>query len=119
MVSDAWLRRVVHNKVIDKYRQAAHFITIPLEQVLETGEDELTPEEHVIQQERYEVLRQTVKQLPPMQQQIIRLRFGNGLRLTEIAHMLNKSEGTVRKDLSRILHHLRSIYEQKEKEEMR
>src|SRR5436305_3728489 len=74
----AWLRRVARNKVIDHYRHTALLTILPLEHALETEDDELTPEQRVVQRENYE-------RLSPLQQQLIRLRYGNGLRLVEIA----------------------------------
>src|SRR5574340_413805 len=42
-----WLRRVVHNKLIDSYRRPGHPPTIPLEQVVESAcrDKALMPEE--------------------------------------------------------------------------
>ncbi len=46
---------------------------------------------------------------------MIRLRYGNGLRLVAIAHLLAKPEGSVRKMLARTLRQLRVIYEKTER----
>ena len=111
----AWLRRVARNKVIDQYRHAAVLSLLPLEQVQEASDDELTPERRAMQREQYEHLYRSIEQLSPLEQQLIRLRYGNGLRLVEIADILNKPDGTVRKLLARTLHKLRTGYEQQEK----
>ncbi len=83
---------------------------LPLEQAVEIHDDSLTPEEQILRRETYERLYAALTQLPPLQQQIVRLRYGNGLRFAEIATMLDKSEGTVRKMVVRILRQLRGIY---------
>lgn len=106
----AWLQSVARRKIIDRYRHDARIVLLPLEQALETLDDELTPEEHTLRNETYRQLYTALAQLPPLQQQIVRLRYGNSLSFAEIAAMLNKSEGTVRKALVRILRQLRSIY---------
>ena len=111
----AWLRRVARNKVIDQYRHGAVLSLLPLEQVQETEDDELTPERRAIQQEQYEHLYRSLEQLSPLEQQLIRLRYGNGLRLVAIADILEKPDGTVRKLLARTLRKLRAGYEQQEK----
>ena len=111
----AWLRRVAHNKVIDKYRHSLRFVLVPLEQIAETEDAALTPEERTIQRESYERLFHSLEQLSPVQQQLLQLRFGNGLRLAKIADILDASEHTVSKLLHRTLQRLRIIYEQKEK----
>jgi len=113
----SWLRRVARNKVINTYRHHSYFAMMPLEQISEAEDDALLPEQRVVQQEAYEHLYRLIEQLSPTQQELIRLRYGEGLRLTEIAGMLNKSEEAVRKLLSRTLHQLRTLYEQAEKEQ--
>ena len=111
----AWLRRVARNKVIDRYRHAALFTLLPLEQVIETEDRALPPEQRAVQQENYRRLYSALEQLSPPQQQLIHLRYGNGLRLVAIADMLEKPEGSVRKMLARTLRQLRPIYEKTER----
>jgi RNA polymerase sigma factor (sigma-70 family) len=108
----AWLKRVARNKVIDRYRHQARLTMLPLEMALETLDEALTPEQHVLRQEAYEQLYRSLKQLSSIQQQIIHLRFGYRLRMAEIAEILDKPESTVRSILSRTLRYLRAIYEQ-------
>ncbi len=57
-----WLRRVVHNKLIDSYRRPGHPPTIPLEQVVESAcrDETLTPEEVVLRREELESLRKAI-----------------------------------------------------------
>lgn len=111
----AWLRRVARNKVIDRYRHAALLTMLPLEQVVETEDSALTPEQRTIQQENYRRLYSALAQLSPVQQQLIRLRYGNGLRLVAIAEMLERPEGSLRKMLARTLRQLRASYEKSER----
>ena len=112
-----WLRRVAHNKLVDRYRRAAHLPVIPLEQVIDTvrTEEALTPEQMALRGEELERLYKAVGSLSLFQQQVLQLRFGEGLRFAEIAVLLNKREATVRKLCSRSIAHLRTIYEQQEK----
>jgi RNA polymerase sigma factor (sigma-70 family) len=109
-----WLRRVAHNKLVDRYRSAVHLPAVPLEQVRETvhTEDALTPEQMVLRGEELERLYQAMRSLPLLQQQLLQLRFGEGLRFAEIAVLLNKREATVRKLCSRTIALLRTIYKQ-------
>lgn len=109
----AWLQRVAHNKVVDRYRRKIHLTLLPLEQAMDMLDDQLTPEQYVVQQETYQRLYTALAQLPTVQQQVVRLRYGNHLRFAEIAAILDKSEVTVRNILHRTLRRLRSIYEQK------
>jgi RNA polymerase sigma factor (sigma-70 family) len=109
-----WLRRVAHNKLVDHYRRVVHLPAIPLEQVMETvrTEEALAPEQIVMRGEELERLFQAVRSLTLFQQQLLQLRFGEGLRFAEIAVLLNKREATVRKLCSRTIALLRTIYEQ-------
>ena len=110
----SWLRRVAHNKLVDRYRSAVHLPAVPLERVRKTvrTEEALAPEQMVLRGEELERLYQAVRSLPLFQQQLLQLRFGEGLRFAEIAVLLNKREATVRKLCSRTIALLRTIYEQ-------
>ena len=105
-----WLRRVAQNKLVDRYRHSTRFPVLPLEQVVETVriEEALSPEQVILRREELERLAIAVKQLPLLQQQILQLRLGDGLRFSEIAVLLNKHEEALRKIFSRALAALRS-----------
>lgn len=108
-----WLWRVAHNKVADCYRGTARRTQVPLDQIAETifDEEERAPEEVALRDDAYRHLRECIKHLPQLQQQVLRLRFVNGMRCTEIATLLGKRDGAVRMLLSRTLNLLRSLYE--------
>ncbi len=110
----AWLRRVAHNKLIDRYRRSTRRPVVALDQVTDTlyDDDELAPEQVALRNEEYTHLRAMLSRLPILQQQLLRLRYGDGLRFAEIAVILNKREGAVRKLLSRTLAFLRNAYDQ-------
>lgn len=114
----AWLRRVARNKVIDHYRHRAALFTIQsLGQVQEFEDPGLTPEQQAEEQEKRTSLLQAIEQLSPVQRELVRLRYVQELRLTQIAILMEKSEGTVRKMLSRTLRRLKMLYEQNERRE--
>lgn len=108
----AWLRRVARNKVIDRYRHKALLTLLPLEQAADMQDNQLTPEQSVERQENYTRLYQALRELSHVQQELILLRYGNGLRFAEIAEILEKPEGTLRKLLVRTLRQLRTCYDQ-------
>jgi RNA polymerase sigma factor (sigma-70 family) len=107
-----WLWRVTRNKVIDAYRRAKTRQNVTLEQVAEgLFEDEMSgPEYTALRQEDYMDLYAQLQSLPPLQQQILRMRFGQDLSCSEIATTLGKPENVVRVTLSRSLNLLRKIY---------
>ena len=110
----AWLRRVAHNKVIDRYRHVALLALLPIELAMETIDDALTPEQHAEQQERFTHLYQAIAHLPALQRELLRLRYRDGLRFSAIAAALEQPEGTIRKTMVRTLRQLRIIYDQLE-----
>ncbi|HEU5377479.1 MAG TPA: sigma-70 family RNA polymerase sigma factor [Ktedonobacteraceae bacterium] len=116
-----WLWRVTRNKVIDRYRRAKTRQNVTLEHVAESlFEDEITgPEYRALRQEDYIDLYAHLQSLPPLQQQILRLRFGQDLSCREIAATLGKQENAVRVTLSRSLNLLRKIYQRRREEQER
>lgn len=106
----AWLQSVARRKIIDRYRHNARIVLLPLDQALEMLDQRMTPEEHALHKEAYEQLYVVLMQLPPLQRQLLNLRYGEELRFAEIAQRLNKPESTVRKLLTRVLRRLRDIY---------
>ncbi len=116
-----WLWRVTRNKVIDTYRRAKTRQNVTLEQVAGgLFEDEMAGPEHAaLRQEDYMDLYAHLQRLPPLQQQILRMRFGQDLSCREIAARLGKQENVVRVTLSRTLNLLRKIYRRGREEQER
>lgn len=108
----AWLWRVARNKLVDYYRKRSYRQHVTLDEVSETvfTEDELAPEQVALRDEAHRDLRAAIKQLPALQQEVLLLRFVNGLRAPEIAHILKKRDAAVRMILSRTLNWLRDFY---------
>jgi RNA polymerase sigma factor (sigma-70 family) len=111
-----WLWRVARNKAIDAYRRSKTRQSVSLDHVAEPlFEDEVfSPENAALRQEDYVDLYAQLQSLPALQQEILRLRFGQDLSCFEIATKLGKQENAVRVMLSRSLNLLRSIYRHKE-----
>jgi RNA polymerase sigma factor (sigma-70 family) len=107
-----WLRRVAHNKLIDRYRRTTRCTVVPLEQIIEQvlHDESPTPEQLLLRRETLQQLYQAVEKLPVLQQQLIQLRFGDELSFAEIAILLQKKEPAIRKLYSRTLARLRALY---------
>ena len=114
----AWLRRVAHNKCVDYYRRGSRRPAVPLETATTTlyEDDQRGPEQVAVRHEEQVLLRTSFSALPTIQQEILLLRFADGLRCTEIASRMNKSEGAVRTLLSRSLNVLRGLYTRSKEE---
>src|SRR5438270_12097499 len=76
-----WLWRVTRNKVIDAYRRAKTRQSVTLDYVAEHlfEEEAFSPEYAALRQEDYMDLYAHLQGLPALQQEILRLRFGQGL----------------------------------------
>src|SRR5579875_794473 len=79
--------------------------------------DDLTPEQVAMENEELDILRVHLAALPAQHQQVLRLRFGSGLRTKEIAAHLNKSDGAIRSLLLRSLNLLRTLYQPTDEEQ--
>jgi RNA polymerase sigma-70 factor (ECF subfamily) len=108
-----WLYRVAHNLAMDWYRQQAKGYPLPLDEELAAGGD--SPPSRVAGRQLQQQLREAIHQLTPTQQQVIVLRFGEGLKLAEIGQLLGKSEGAIKLLQYRAIRRLRELLERKEK----
>ncbi|SRR5579885_2121704 len=108
----AWLRSVAAHKVADHYRRDTRHPQVTLEQVAETlyADEARSPEQMTLHREEDERLRALLQRLPALQRQVIHLRFVYDLRCEEIAVVLGKREGAVRKLLWRALNLVRALY---------
>jgi RNA polymerase sigma-70 factor, ECF subfamily len=97
----AWLYRIASNAIAARFRrEPAMAGEEELESVLEP---EPGPELALTRLELKADLLAAVRALPPDQQQVILLRFGQELRNKEIARIMERSEGAVKALLHRAL----------------
>jgi RNA polymerase sigma-70 factor (ECF subfamily) len=108
----AWLFRIVHNLIVDYYRQGNRVTLSPVsDDSLATPVSQGTlPEEALAQQEAFRQIRALIVTLSPRRQEVITLRFYGGLRNGEIAEVLGLDERTVSSHLSRGLQDLKRRY---------
>lgn len=115
----AWLRSVAHHKIIDRYRQVTrHPPFVTLEHVEDSlyADETRSPEQVALLHEEFAQLATSLNRLPLLQRQVLHLRFVYGLQCSEIAAVLHKREGAVRKLLSRAYNFIRTIYAHSEEE---
>ena len=97
----SWLFRIMTCKCIDRLRKKQ-----AEERLLKNANIKLVPVE--IPKEN-EYLSQAIGKLSEEYKAIIRLRFGHGLQINQIAAILNVAEGTIKSRLHRALAQLREI----------
>jgi RNA polymerase sigma-70 factor (ECF subfamily) len=91
-----WLYRIAHNLVIDHYRQRGHHTQVPLEDAPTLLAVEQNPVESAEMKLDAERLRAAISRLTDEQAEVISLRFLEGYSITEVAEMMNKTEGSIK-----------------------
>jgi RNA polymerase sigma-70 factor (ECF subfamily) len=103
----AWLYRMAHDRIADHFRRQARRPTVPLENELLPAQDGL--EQEVDDRLRVEQLRESIERLTAEQHQVILLRFTAGLKLQEIAYVMDKSVDAVKMLQLRALTRLKQL----------
>jgi len=110
----AWLYRTAHNALVDHYRRQQHRQHLPLDEGLISDGDE--PASVVEQRLEAARVRAALQRLSPDQQQVVALKFFEGLSNEDTAHILGKPVGAVKSLQHRALAALqRHLSAQKEK----
>lgn len=93
----SWLYRIAHNSVIDYYRRTKP-VMIPYDTTSaeRMADGRSNPISEIIAGEEIQSLAKAISSLPDEQQQIILLRFMEGLSHREIAEIMDKSEAACR-----------------------
>lgn len=107
----AYLFRIAHNWIVDYYRKK------PLEPDLldeKQADDRLTPEDVTGLSLQNHRLRKAILTLTPDQQQVIALKYLQGLENMEIARILKKPVGAIKSLQHRALGNLKKLLDQQE-----
>jgi RNA polymerase sigma-70 factor (ECF subfamily) len=109
-----WLYRVASNLATDWFRQQAKGKTVSLleELVADGHSPPVALEKHQLRWH----LRQAISQLTPSQQQVILLRFGEGLKMAEIGQLMGKSEGAIKVLQHRAIKRLGKLLQREERQ---
>ena len=110
----AWLYSVAHNIVIDHYRRRQKMPGHPLEESLLVADDD--PGQAAERRQQNEKVRAAIGRLTPDQQQIIGLKFLEGLSNQEVATISGKTVGAVKALQHRALASLRRYLVSSEQE---
>jgi RNA polymerase sigma-70 factor (ECF subfamily) len=107
----AWLYRVAHNLVVDFYRRQPAQGPESLDDVPEVAVPGLH-EERVLGREEADRVRDALRLLTPLQQQVVALHFLEGLDNEDVAQCVERSVGAVKALQHRALNSLRRILEE-------
>lgn len=103
----AWLYRIAHNLVANWHRDRSRRRDIRLDDVLGLAERGDGPEQLAERGEDARVLLSAIAVLPAERQQVLILKFGEGLSNIEIAQVMGRTEGAIKSLYHRTLIELR------------
>ncbi len=93
----AWLYRIAHNMVANWYRDNSRHKDISLEEPLQLVDNSITlPEHELIAVEERKILLDIIRKLPTDRQELIILKFVDGLSNAEIGEVIGRTEGAVK-----------------------
>jgi RNA polymerase sigma-70 factor (ECF subfamily) len=104
----AWLFRVARNKVYDHYGKTKQFPTTTLDEWVPASDEE-DVEIEFLRSVRVERVRHAMRMLASEQQEVLILRFGQGLNLQETADLMDKSVSATKSLQFRAMETLRMI----------
>jgi len=107
----AWLYRVAHNLITDYYRRESIRCAVEIDENMPSRAPQT--EAAALQREEITRMRQAFQHLPSLQQQVINLRFGEGLSLEEVAQVTEKTVGAVKALQHRAIEALRKMLDEK------
>jgi RNA polymerase sigma-70 factor (ECF subfamily) len=107
-----WLYRIAHNRVIDYYRQRDRQQQVELEDSLITDRHEHNPVAMAAASYDALKLRKAISRLTEEQAEIITLQYLEGYSISEMAEMLNKTEGSIKALRHRGIQSLRQFLEE-------
>jgi RNA polymerase sigma-70 factor (ECF subfamily) len=93
----AWLYRIAHNRLIDHYRRAGMRVGDSLDEIDDEGSPHQVAHDAVDTESHERIdLQQAMERLSAEQQQVIHLRFNEGMTSDQVAQIMRKSEGAVK-----------------------
>jgi RNA polymerase sigma-70 factor (ECF subfamily) len=103
----AWLYRIAHNLVANWHRDNSRRKEVPLEDYTQHPQRTLAPEARVVDNQEMEDLLKAIRRLPPDRQQLLILKFVEGMSNAEVAMIMMRSEGAIKSLYHRTLMALR------------
>jgi len=104
----AWLYRIAHNLVANWHRDRSRRKIILLDELAMFSEGRAGPESLAEANADGQALREAVQSLPPERQQLLLLKFSEGLSNADIGKIMGRSEGAIKSLYHRTLIALRN-----------
>lgn len=103
----AWLYRIAHNLVANWHRDRARRPVVALDQLVLKSRDSERAEDVVESRDSARLLREGMRKLDPARQELLVLKFSQGLSNAEIGEIMGRSEGAIKSLYHRTLLALR------------
>lgn len=103
----SWLYRIARNKVIDHYRTSRHHR--PLDEALNLISSDEQLDQATDKSLRLDLIRQTLLQATPEQQDVLIMRFVEDMPIKEVADSLGKTPGAVKLIQFRAINKIKKI----------
>jgi RNA polymerase sigma-70 factor (ECF subfamily) len=110
-----WLYRVARNLAMDWFREQSRGTSLELKEELVAGGG--SPLGRLELSEQHGQLARALQKLTTGQQQVILLRFGEGLRIKKVSEIMGKSEGAVKILQYRAVKRLRHLLQQEDRKD--
>jgi RNA polymerase sigma-70 factor, ECF subfamily len=98
----SWLFRVAHNRARNQQTRYDRRFGAPLDAEMDSASDQATPEQAVLQKEKFQQLGKAIGQLADSERHCLLLRAG-GLRYREIGEVLGMPTSTVAETIDRTI----------------
>ena len=103
----AWLYRIAHNLVANWHRDNSRRKEVPLDNYTQHPHRAQAPEASVVDSQEMEELLKVIRRLPAERQQLLILKFVEGMSNQEVATIMMRSEGAIKSLYHRTLLALR------------
>jgi RNA polymerase sigma-70 factor (ECF subfamily) len=103
----AWLYRIAHNLVANWHRDQGRRRVIPLDEFIASSLKSDAPERLAEDNEERDALLHAIRRLPEERQQLLTLKFVEGMSNIEIGEIMDRTEGAVKSLYHRTLIALR------------
>ena len=107
----AWLYRIAHNLVANWHRDQSRRKIISLEDLKLRVQRRDGPHQMAEQKEEKDELLVAIRRLPPDRQQLLILKFVEGMSNAEIGEVMGRSEGAIKSLYHRTLLSLREVFD--------
>jgi len=103
----AWLYRIAHNLIANWHRDRGRRPVVALDQLTLKSQADQAPENMAQLLDDSRLLRQGIRKLDPARQELLVLKFSEGLSNAEIGRIMGRSEGAIKSLYHRTLLALR------------